>query len=536
LGMPPEEQDKLSEWIMTHVWLSKKFGDGNYKVKVSSTRPKGWYKVPPSKTGAFICLAPGKLAGKYANGDTIRTTKLFRFFWDKVIVGSGMWDSYEREIKLMPILLQSERTGIKINADRLHEDTVTWEGYIQESDEWIRRRLKAKELNVNSGEELADAIEAAGKVDEWVLTENGNRSTSKDNLVIACTDTDLVHVLNYRSTIVTSVRNFARSWLHMADLNKGFISTNWNQVRQSKGAGGGVASKGARTGRLSSSPNFQNVPTKPPQVVTTLREMKRLLDLEIKASLIPKSLFDKVGPLPYMRNYITPDKRGDILLNRDYSQQELRILGHFEDGVLMKAYNKDPNMDLHQLATDLINEMLGTDFSRKPIKNMGFGLIYGMGLGLLAETMGVDVDTARIIKNAYLRIFPGLKDLDNDLKHRGRMKEPVRTWGGREYYVEPTRMIKGKPRSFEYKLLNILIQGSAADCTKEAIIRYDEIREEGRLLLTVHDELMINAPTKAARREMKLLKEAMESVEFDVPMLSDGKKGTKSWGEMKKCA
>ncbi|MBW2638146.1 MAG: hypothetical protein JRC86_11635 [Deltaproteobacteria bacterium] len=428
-----------------------------------------------------------------------------------------MWEAYERELRLMPVLLRSERQGVKINARRLHTDTERWEGFIQTSDQWIRRRLKSKNLNIDSGEELADAIENAGKVDEWELTKKGNRSVSKENLIIACTDPTLVKVLNYRGTIVTSVRNFAKSWLRMADANDGFISTNWNQIRSTNDSGKGGS--GARTGRLSSNPNFQNIPKNPRKII-------------LPAALAKKGL----GELPFMRNYITPDQRGHILLNRDYSQQELRILGHFEDGVLREAYTKNPKLDLHDLATGLINDMLGTNFDRKPIKNMGFGLIYGMGLALLADTMGVDKDTARVIKKAYLQIFPGLKELDNDLKHRGRMKEYIRTWGGRVYYVEPPKIIFGHVRTFEYKLLNILIQGSAADCTKEAIIRYDEIRDESRLLMSVHDELMIDAPTKAASREMKLLKEAMESVAFDVPMLSDGKKGAKSWGEMKKCA
>ena len=88
-------------------------------------------------------------------------------------------------------------------------------------------------------------------------------------------------------------------------------------------------------------------------------------------------------------------------------------------------------------------------------------------------------------------------------------------------------------QTFEYKLLNYLIQGSAADCTKEAIIRYDAVRQESRFLVTVHDEINISAPAKAIKKEMALLREAMQSVEFDVPMLSDGKTGPR-WSSLTK--
>ncbi|HKJ88795.1 MAG TPA: DNA polymerase, partial [Gammaproteobacteria bacterium] len=108
---------------------------------------------------------------------------------------------------------------------------------------------------------------------------------------------------------------------------------------------------------------------------------------------------------------------------------------------------------------------------------------------------------------------------------RARRDEPLRTWGGRRYHVEPAKKIKGRLMTFEYKMLNQLIQGSAADCTKEAVIQYEDRREEGRLLLTVHDEMMALAPADRRDREMARLREAMEAVEFDVAMLSEGKVG-----------
>ena len=83
-------------------------------------------------------------------------------------------------------------------------------------------------------------------------------------------------------------------------------------------------------------------------------------------------------------------------------------------------------------------------------------------------------------------------------------------------------------------MLNVLIQGSAADCTKEAVIRYDALRPKGHeLLLTVHDELLVSCPLGGIKKGHEVLRQAMESVEFSVPMLTEGTVGETSWGRMK---
>ena len=158
----------------------------------------------------------------------------------------------------------------------------------------------------------------------------------------------------------------------------------------------------------------------------------------------------------------------------------------------------------------------------------------GMGIGKTAVQLGIDVEAAREVKNAYLAVFPGLKRLTDDLRWRGRLDEPILTWGGRVYHVEPPRVGRNQTRTFEYKLLNVLIQGSAADCTKQALVNYASTTKTGQLLLTVHDELMAEVPAGDRVREMKLLREAMNDVKFDVPMLSDGAWTDKGWAHLKK--
>jgi DNA polymerase I-like protein with 3'-5' exonuclease and polymerase domains len=142
-------------------------------------------------------------------------------------------------------------------------------------------------------------------------------------------------------------------------------------------------------------------------------------------------------------------------------------------------------------------------------------------------------DQSRIIKAAYLAIFPELSDLQDDLKDYAAAGQPLTTWGGRQYYCEEPKFVKSRNRvcTFEYKMLNYLIQGSSADCTKEALIRYDGAKQYGKFLVSVHDEINISVPKQHVKSEMQLLREVMASVEFDVPMLSDGSTGP-NWGAL----
>jgi DNA polymerase-1 len=231
--------------------------------------------------------------------------------------------------------------------------------------------------------------------------------------------------------------------------------------------------------------------------------------------------------LPKVRSYILPDQKGWIVGRRDFNQQELRMLAHFEDGALLQAYLENPRLDVHDFLMRRIIEDLGIDVDRGVTKTLNFGYIYGQGLGSLAERMDRTVEEVKQFRQAQMSVLPGLKGLSDSLKARARAGEPIRTWGGREYYVEPPRWNEDQNRwmTFEYKLLNYLVQGSSADVTKESIIRYHDVRKDGRFMLSVYDENDICAPAKAMKAEMLRLREAMMSIEVDVPLLSDGEIG-----------
>jgi DNA polymerase I len=500
LGMPPEEQDKVKEWVLSH------------KREIES---KVGRKFTPSEWGAFICEAPGDLVGRYANGDTVRTLKMFKHLYP-LIAEQGMLEAYDRERRVMPILLRNEREGMRVDIPGLERESVEYRKQLNRVDDWLRKQLKSPGLNIDSDKDMAKALKSSGVVTDFVQTPSGQDSVSKKNLTPDMfNDRRIASAYGYRNRLTTCLSMFMERWLDIGS-RTGTIHTNWNQVRQS-GSGGG--NNGTRTGRPSTSnPNFLNL-------------SKTWYDKN-DGYVHPKHLRD-LPELPLVRKFILPDE-GCVFLHRDYNQQELRLLGHFEDDKLCRAYNDNPTMDIHQFVVEAVYEILGLKLERRAAKIVNFGLIYGMGLGKLAIDMGVDVATAKRIKNAQLSAIPGLKLLSEDIKASAKDGGYIKTWGGRIYYPEPPMRINGRMVDFIYKLLNYLIQGSAADFTKEALIRYDSLRTDSRFMVTVYDEINICAPKRSVKREMAALREAMEGIEgIDVPMLSDGKFGP-SWGALEK--
>jgi DNA polymerase-1 len=361
---------------------------------------------------------------------------------------------------------------------------------------------------------FADALERSGAVTEWVLTPTGKRSKAKDNLKIVIPEVKILH--EYRSALTTCLQTFMRPWLALSEPD-GRLHPNWNQVKQPKGDYG--KQKGTRTGRLSSdSPNFQNVPT----------EFK---DAFGKPMAVP----DGLHPLPFLRRYCLPEV-GHVWLKRDFSSQEIRILAHFEDGALAEAYRLNPNLDPHTMAQELIAAIVGLIYDRPEVKITGFSIIYGTGAPGLSSQLGRPLHEAAQIKAAYLAAMPGVKDLQDDVKSRGKSGQPIRTWGGRIYYAEAPKVIDGRLRDFAYKLLNYLVQGSAADQTKESIAEWESTRKWYDVFLaTVHDEINISAPKEHAKESMATLKEAMNKDRLDVPMLSEGFMGD-NWQDIEECA
>jgi len=235
-----------------------------------------------------------------------------------------------------------------------------------------------------------------------------------------------------------------------------------------------------------------------------------------------------------MRQFLLPEE-GHVWCKRDFSGQELRIAAHFEDGPLLAAYQANPSLDPHQMAKELILEKCHKDFKRKHVKIAGFQIIYGGGANAISSGIGCSYQEAVEFKEAYFTAMPGIKKLAKECTDIGRNDLPITTWGGRIYYKEPSKEVKGRYLDFSYKLINYLIQGSAADQTKQVTLDWERTRFPGsKLLSLVHDEINISVPIEDWAEHMAHLKEVMDAPLLDCPMRSEGFVG-ENWYDITAC-
>lgn len=476
LGIPPDEQEEVRDWLVSHG--------------IIPSNTKDW--------GAHIWRAPGDLVGKYANGDTFRTEMLYEFLIDKV-KGRGMEDPYRREIELSKYLYEAEFRGVPINRDKLIADIPLYEAMLVQCDLAISARLG--NMPIETPHQLATALVAAGY--PLRKTPTGRISTSQDALQEAIRDDkDLLDLLAYRGACKTLLGTFMKPWVAFS-ARDGRLHPSWNQVRGER--------YGTKTGRLScSTPNLQNVPTE--------------FEFDYHGILAG------FAPLPFMREYIMPEP-GEVLVAADFNGQEMRLLAHFAEGKAAEIYRDNPRADFHQIAVTLVEATSGNIWSsqdptkkRKQAKITGFSLIYGAGVPALAAQLGIPGHEAAKIKTAYLKAIPGLKDFQKDVSSRPEVK----TWGGRWIPVEPAKANEdGSVWTFEYKLVNHLIQGSASDQTKESIVQYHRRKHRGRFMMTVHDENVISVSLEALLGDCQALAYAMEQLPgFDVPFIVEFEYGS----------
>lgn len=484
LGMPPEEQEEVRQWLV------------DQGITLSTNK----------KWGAHISQAPGDLVGKYANGDTLRTEALFNKLMPSILE-RHMGKAYDRERRLVPLLLEAEKQGVRCDVTRLAQDVQAYSAELKRATADCVKLLGQegnREFNIDSGAQLAEAARASGLTlgdDEWPRTATGRLSTSRDNLRKVITDKRLFELLAYRGALATCLNTFMIPWLTKATATGGWLHPSWNQVKGDD--------YGAKTGRLSSSdPNFQNIPTEFHEAV-------------------PEGYL----PLPIMRIYVLPDE-GEVIVSADFHSQEIRMLGHFAEGAIKAIYDRDPAADVHQVAADIITDTLGIPITRKATKVIAFSILYGAGITITAERLGCDNSHASLVKRTYLNTLEGVKEFMDEVDYYARSRIPIYTWGGRELYAPPSVMRNdGSTWNKDYVLLNHLIQGSSADQTKQAIIDYCRTKKRGRFLMTVHDEIVISVPKRYLKSECLILKAAMEAGKFDVPMRATLKQGP-NWFEM----
>jgi DNA polymerase-1 len=305
-------------------------------------------------------------------------------------------------------------------------------------------------------------------------------------------------------------------WLEAGEKSDGRIYPTFNQVRTTNDRG---KSYGTKTGRPSvSNPNFNNLPaniykSKNRDTLLLLREFLKAYGVNF------------VG----LRDYIAPSA-GGYLVGRDYAQQELRVLAHYEGGALMQAFQTDPKFDVHSHMIGEIYKQFGITLTRDQVKAIAFGLIYGLGIPGLSEKLDTTYNEAKKLKRAYLTFMPGVQDLDDQLREFAANDDPIYTLAGRRYSCEPDQIIKGVYRSFEYRLINLLIQGTSADITKDAMLRIDNALPNF-IIIQLYDEIIGDTPNH--KHALEVMRAEMERPVLDVPLPTDAEYSNFSWARMK---
>jgi DNA polymerase I-like protein with 3'-5' exonuclease and polymerase domains len=499
LGWAPEERDAIADWVVEHKKELK---------QVDPSEP-----ATPKNAGAWVWAAPTEIVEPYALGDVMRTQALFDFLMP-VIERSGMSAAYDRERRLMPILLRNEQLGMRLDEIAIGRDIGGYETALRSVEGALRGALKVDGLNFDADQDVAQALLRSGAVLEAdiPLTETGKWSVSKEELRPSMFQGEfgakVASALGYRNRLSTCLSTFMIPWAKQAAINGGYITTNWNQTRGQSG--------GTRTGRPSTNNhNFLNLP-------------KSFND---KDDEYIHPAFLGLPALPLCRRYILPDE-GETFLHRDFSGQEIRVFAHGSQGALWGAYRDDPGLDPHGWVKAFMEPIAARELPRRNVKVLNFQALYGGGVPALQKKLRCSLDEARALKKVHDEALPDRRIFNEEIKRIILRGEPIRTVGGRLFYAEPPGP---DGRDKLYKLINYWVQGSAADITKEALIDWhDDPDRNARFLVTVYDEIDISAPIGEEKVQMALLRAHMEQDRISVKMLSDGKMGP-NWGELTKC-
>ena len=414
----------------------------------------------------------------------------------KEIQREGM-ESLMKEVE-MPLsfaLFRMEREGFRVDTDYLRELGKEY------TEELARRRQEVidacgqGEFNINSTQQLGEVLFEKLKLPHGKKTSRGYSTAVEVLEGLQWEAPEVIRpLLRYRKLNKLN-GTYVEGMLPLVDA-EGRIHSTFDQTATA-------------TGRLSSSePNLQNIPVRTEEG----RELRKVF--------IPRE--------------------GWILLDADYSQIELRLMAHFSgDAAMVDAFRNGE--DIHARTASEIFEVPQewvTPELRSRAKAVNFGLIYGIsGFGLSRNT-GVSRQEAAQFIEKYFEKYPGVKRFMDESVSEGMKKGYAETLMGRRRYLPELRSPKAMVREFGKRAaMNTPIQGTAADIIKLAMVRVDRaLRREklrSRMILQVHDELLLECPPEEADRAAVLLREAMEQViTLKVPLVAEVHRG-KNWYEAK---
>jgi DNA polymerase-1 len=400
------------------------------------------------------------------------------------------------ELPLIPVLVDIERAGIRVDGKALSSQSAHVEQELARRSAQIFE-MAGEEFNINSPQQLSKIL--FDKLQLPSLKRNIKTKTAS-TAVEVLEELALAHdmprlILEWRA-LQKLKGTYIDALPQLVNPETGRVHTCFNQAV-------------AATGRLSSSdPNLQNIP------------IRTELGREIRGAFVAEP--------------------GHVLISADYSQIELRVLAHLSgDEALVDAFRKDE--DIHdRTALKVFGEKSGLGYHelRRRAKIINYALLYGKTAFTLAKDIGVSQDAAQEFINAYFAGFPSVRAFIDNLLATARETGVVKTMFGRRRLVPDLTSRNYQIRTgAERYAVNFPIQGSAADILKRAMI--DVHRElqatasRARMILTVHDELLFEAPQEAADETSALVRERMEAaVQLGVPLTVEVGVGA-NWKEAK---
>ncbi len=405
-----------------------------------------------------------------------------------------MWDLYETaELPLCRVLAEMELAGCRVDARALADFGEDLSRRAAELEQRIYN-MAGETFNINSPKQLGEILFGKLGLPHGKKTKTG-WSTNADVLEKLRYEAPIVGaVLEYRQ--FTKLRSTYADGLLKAIDPDGRVRTSFQMTVTA-------------TGRLSSTePNLQNIPTRTD------------LGSEIRRMFVPAD--------------------GCVLVDADYSQIELRLLAHISGDEAMRAAFTG-GQDIHTATAAQVFHVAPADVTpemRRSAKAVNFGIVYGISAFSLSQDIGVSVAEAKAYMEAYFATFPGVRKYMDDVVEKARETGYVETIFHRRRDLPELKSSNFNLRSFgERVALNMPIQGTAADVMKLAMVAADRRLKaelpEARLVLQVHDELIVECPEAQAETAAKLLEEEMEHVvRLSVPLTAEAHWG-KNWLEAK---
>ena len=422
-------------------------------------------------------------AAHYACEDADFTWQLHQILRPRIAAEPGLERIYRLEIRCSDVLATIERNGVKIDSHVLamqsHELGQQMLALEQKAYE-----LAGQPFNLNSPRQLGEILFQRMQLPVIRKTASGVPSTDEEVLSRLALDYPLpALILEYRG-LAKLKSTYTDKLPRMVNPGTGRIHTRYSQAA-------------VVTGRLASSdPNLQNIPVR-------TAEGRR-----VRSAFVAS---------------------GGQIVSADYSQIELRVMAHMSDDEnLRRAFHE--KLDIHRATA---SEIFGVDLSevtaeqRRAAKAINFGLIYGMGEFGLASNLGITRDAARAYIDRYFTRYPGVARYMERIRTQAGEQGYVETVFGRRIWLPDLRGAKGPRRAAaERAAINAPVQGTAADLIKMAMVAVDDwLRAEGmqaRLIMQVHDELVLDVPTGEVESVADALPRLMCGVaELSVPLVAE---------------